>query len=64
MHGENQIEMTCKKGAVHSENQDNIFIIDDGDVKYLGVFDGHGPFGHRVSSFCQLRFMRMINECP
>ena len=54
----------CKKGNVHQQNQDNLFIVVDGDVKFFGVFDGHGPYGHRVSSFCQGRILQKMREHP
>jgi hypothetical protein len=45
------IESMCQKGNATSQNQDNMFILVDNDVKIFGVFDGHGIHGHRVSSF-------------
>ena len=32
----------CRKGKNNEMNQDNFFIILDGDVKIYGLFDGHG----------------------
>lgn len=46
------IGYACKKGfKPESPNQDDFFIISIDDWKLLGVFDGHGPYGHDVSSF-------------
>jgi len=56
------IEYVCKKGGgwqsmntsyflPKKENQDNFFIVTDSELKIFGVFDGHGEFGHLVSSF-------------
>ena len=54
-----KIEKLCKKGYEGSGrdkvNQDNFFIYknfnnDSNDI-YMGVCDGHGQFGHEVSSF-------------
>jgi serine/threonine protein phosphatase PrpC len=44
------VEIGCKKGKVNSENQDSFFYLIDGDVKIIGVFDGHGVKGHLASS--------------
>jgi len=46
-----QIEFCCKKGQQTAVNQDNFFIIVDGETKIYGIFDGHGVNGHRVSGF-------------
>ena len=55
------IEFSCKKGQVQNVNQDNIFImITDSKVglmKIIGVFDGHGPFGHKVSRYTQIQLI-------
>jgi serine/threonine protein phosphatase PrpC len=32
-------------------NQDNFFILIDGETKIYGLFDGHGVKGHLISSF-------------
>ena len=32
----------CQKGKMSEQNQDNIFILLDGEVKIYGLFDGHG----------------------
>lgn len=55
------IEFQCKKGGgfetlntefylPYKQNQDNFFIVSDSDLKIFGVFDGHGEYGHIVSS--------------
>ena len=55
------VEFTSKKGQVQNLNQDNMFIIITdskvGVLKIFGVFDGHGPFGHKVSKYVQSRLL-------
>ena len=54
-----QIEKLCKKGydgeSKDKINQDNFFIYNnfnnDSNSIYMGVCDGHGEFGHEISSF-------------
>ena len=43
---EKNVEFMCKKGREAPVNQDNLFIILDGDIKIFGVFDGHGVNGN------------------
>lgn len=43
--------MVCKKGHSSLPNQDNAFLLVDGDLKVLCVGDGHGVNGDKVSSF-------------
>lgn len=61
---EKSIEFQCKKGGgfeslntefylPKKQNQDNLFVVADADLKIFGVFDGHGEFGHLVSGFAQ-----------
>ena len=57
-----QIQFMSKKGRTNSQNQDNIFIILDGDVKIIGVFDGHGLNGHQVSSLAQGKMLEFIRN--
>lgn len=46
------ISVACKKGLKpESPNQDDFCIIIDGPSFILGVFDGHGPYGHDISNF-------------
>ena len=57
------IELMCKKGLASHENQDNLFILLDGDVKIFGLFDGHGLNGNYISGFASgmmLDFIRNI----
>ncbi|KAF4653838.1 hypothetical protein FOZ61_008651 [Perkinsus olseni] len=50
---DNRVGYACKKGLKpESPNQDDFFVIGIDELGMLGVFDGHGPFGHDVSSFC------------
>ena len=59
---ERNIEFLCKKGGYHNslntegymtkkQNQDNFFCVTDNELKIFGVFDGHGEYGHLVSSY-------------
>lgn len=46
------IAYACKKGLKPEfPNQDDFFILTVDDWVMVGVFDGHGPFGHDVSHF-------------
>jgi hypothetical protein len=46
------ISYMCVKGKKADEiNQDDFFIIIDTGYILLGVFDGHGNYGHELSSF-------------
>ncbi|KAF4710667.1 hypothetical protein FOZ63_017108 [Perkinsus olseni] len=48
-----RVGYACKKGLKpESPNQDDFFVIGIDELGMFGVFDGHGPFGHDVSSFC------------
>lgn len=47
------IEFISKKGGQDGPNQDNFFIIvqgKQGKIKIMGLFDGHGLYGHKISS--------------
>ena len=54
-----KIEKLCKKGYLgdgkDKQNQDNYFIYtnfnNDSNNIYMGVCDGHGDYGHEISSF-------------
>ncbi|KAF4669131.1 hypothetical protein FOZ61_004967 [Perkinsus olseni] len=55
----------CKKGLKpDSPNQDDfaIFIMDNWQM--YAVFDGHGPYGHVVSKFCQDTLPELITDDP
>jgi serine/threonine protein phosphatase PrpC len=46
------IWVCCKKGLKpDAPNQDDFTIVIDGDSYLLGVFDGHGVYGHCISNF-------------
>ncbi|CAG9312097.1 unnamed protein product [Blepharisma stoltei] len=46
------ISVTCKKGLKpESPNQDDYCIVIDGPSFILGVFDGHGFYGHDISNY-------------
>lgn len=47
-----KIGFACKKGLKpESPNQDDFCILLVDDWGFFGVFDGHGPYGHDISSF-------------
>lgn len=56
------IEFMCKKGRQTTENQDNLFILLDGDVKIFGVFDGHGLNGNQISGFASGQMLDYIRN--
>ena len=39
-----------------------MFILIEQDLKIFGVFDGHGPYGHKVSSYVQTRMIQFIKN--
>ena len=44
-------------------NQDNFFIYSEGGFfKIFGVFDGHGPFGHKVSQYVSGKMLELIRS--
>ena len=52
----------CRKGPSNENNQDNFFILLDGEVKIYGLFDGHGTNGLQVSSFAQSKVLDFIRN--
>eukprot|EP00928_Gymnodinium_smaydae_P040813 TRINITY_DN27641_c0_g1_i1.p1 TRINITY_DN27641_c0_g1~~TRINITY_DN27641_c0_g1_i1.p1 ORF type:complete len:409 (+),score=84.08 TRINITY_DN27641_c0_g1_i1:72-1229(+) len=49
-----KIGCTCKKGLKpESPNQDDFCVFRFDNTGIYGVFDGHGPYGHDISSFVQ-----------
>lgn len=57
------IAVTCKKGLKpESPNQDDYSVLVDGSTLLLGVFDGHGPFGHCVSHFIHVLLPKLISQ--
>lgn len=53
----------CKKGLKpESPNQDDFCLTLDGDTILLGVFDGHGPYGHEISHFVHRDLMQQIRS--
>ena len=59
---DHSIEYLCKKGQLNSVNQDNFFCIVDGDIKIMGIFDGHGEQGHIVSNFAMCQMVDYIKN--
>ena len=56
------IEFTCRKGQMPHQNQDNYFIVIDGDIKIFGLFDGNGVNGHLISSFAMGEMLKYIKN--
>jgi len=57
------LAVTCKKGLKpESPNQDDYSLLIDGKQVLLGVFDGHGPFGHNVSNFIHTLLPKLISQ--
>lgn len=57
------IAFACKKGLKpESPNQDDFCVVLEGETIMLGVFDGHGPFGHDVSNFVHALLPKLITS--
>jgi serine/threonine protein phosphatase PrpC len=57
------LAVTCKKGLKpESPNQDDYSILIDGNTILLGVFDGHGPYGHNVSNYIHTLLPKLISQ--
>ena len=57
------LAVTCKKGLKpESPNQDDYSVLIDGRQVLLGVFDGHGPFGHNVSNFIHTLLPKLVSK--
>lgn len=57
------LAFTCKKGLKpESPNQDDYSVLVDGKQVLLGVFDGHGPFGHNVSNYIHTLLPKLISQ--
>lgn len=57
------VAVTCKKGLKpESPNQDDYSVLIDGKSVLLGVFDGHGPFGHNVSNYIHTLLPKLISQ--
>uniref|UniRef100_A0A0G4I8C2 PPM-type phosphatase domain-containing protein n=1 Tax=Chromera velia CCMP2878 TaxID=1169474 RepID=A0A0G4I8C2_9ALVE len=62
------VGFACRKGLKpEAPNQDDFFIFRAeappyGPIGVYGVFDGHGPSGHRVSSFAQAEIPKILRE--
>ena len=57
------LAVTCKKGLKpESPNQDDYSVLIDGATLLLGVFDGHGPFGHCVSNYIHALLPKLISQ--
>lgn len=58
------IGYACKKGAKSAPNQDDFCIIVDGSTTIIGVFDGHGLFGHLCSYTIQQLLPKLLLGNP
>ena len=58
------IAYSCKKGVKPSPNQDDFFILIDGEMKIFGVMDGHGIYGHFCSDFVKQLLPKLILSNP
>ncbi len=58
------IAYVCKKGNKPAPNQDDVFVLVDGDTTILGVFDGHGRYGHHCSNLAQQLLVRFLLTHP
>lgn len=54
------IKCICRKGNKNSPNQDDYFCLVDGETTILGVFDGHGQYGHYCSNTVQNLLIRYL----
>lgn len=61
-HGDlgNTMAVTCKKGKKKGPNQDDFVLLQTTRTAIYGVFDGHGPEGHRVSNFVASKMMQYL----
>lgn len=60
-----KVGCACKKGLKpESPNQDDFCIFRADGTSIYGVFDGHGPYGHDVSSFVQEALPRCFAQDP
>lgn len=60
------VGMACIKGEKTSQqqNQDDYLIYQDPVLQVLGVFDGQGICGEKVSSFCQRYIIKQLLSNP
>lgn len=55
----------CKKGLKPSQpNQDDFCVVVDGEDFLIGVFDGHGTYGHWVSDFVHKELPVLLFDHP
>lgn len=56
--------VSCKKGLKTDPNQDDFVVIVDDYNFLIGVFDGHGIFGHYISDFVHKELPKLLFEHP
>jgi len=54
----------CKKGNKPAPNQDDFCILIDGETVIIGVFDGHGIYGHICSNIVQHLIIKFLLSNP
>ena len=59
---DNGIHFLSLKGQKLMPNQDSLFVLKDGDMKIIGVLDGHGIHGDKVSSFAASMLLNYIRN--
>jgi len=56
------VEFLSRKGNQDDKNKDNFFVIVQGKVKIMGIFDGHGLNGNLASSFVMGHMMDYLKH--
>lgn len=56
--------VSCKKGLKSDPNQDDFVVIVDEDNFLIGVFDGHGIYGHYISDYVHKELPKLLFEHP
>jgi serine/threonine protein phosphatase PrpC len=66
--GEMPLEDEPGGGIYRQPNQDRVSVMRSGSSSnhrndfWIGLFDGHGSYGHTISQYCSLEFAKNINE--
>jgi serine/threonine protein phosphatase PrpC len=59
-YSQTRISVACRKGLKDTLNQDNFFIVSKPPFLALGVLDGHGENGHKISSIVSKTLHRIL----
>ncbi|KAL3902965.1 MAG: hypothetical protein SGILL_010628, partial [Bacillariaceae sp.] len=54
--------MEQQLGVHRQPNQDRILVLTWDSDFWMGLFDGHGSYGHCISHYCSLEFAKRISE--